>query len=406
MTDSSPAVSDGLAGLLRKRLADRLADGGALRSDAWRSAVAEVPREVFVPAFFRRTDGPRGTVWTPVTPASEGADAWLAGIYTDETLVTQLDGGVHPGEVDGPLGGDPTSSSTLPSLVVRMLEDLNPQEGQRVLEVGTGTGYSTALMCHRLGSDHVTSVEYDPAVASRARSALATAGYEPRLIHGDGLLGDGRLGQHGAGSYDHLIATCSVRTVPGAWLNQVKAGGTILTTVSGRLHGSGLVRLTVEDGRRAHGRFLPGTVSFMTARPHAAPVLTDAGVLLRRPARERRARYGPDVLSDWMPQFLAQLAAPGAQYLGTGIDGGPVLDHVIDPRDGSFATLVPDRDDGAFRVRQGGPTRLWDRIEAAISTWSRAGSPPQTAFTLTITPTGQRVQLETPDGRRWWCLPG
>ncbi|QDY77492.1 ATP-grasp peptide maturase system methyltransferase [Streptomyces qinzhouensis] len=401
MTDPTPAAAaDGPAGRLRERLADRLTDTGMLRSAAWRTAVTDVPREIFVPAFFRWSDGPRGTVWTPVTPASEGADAWLEEVYADETLVTQLDGAVHPGEVGGPVGGNPTSSSTLPSLVVRMLEDLNPQDGQRVLEVGTGTGYSTALMCHRLGSEHVTSVEYDPTAASGARSALATAGYTPRLIHGDGLLGD-----EGDGPYDHLIATCSVRTVPDAWLNRVRAGGTILTTVSGWLHGSGLVRLAVEDGGRAHGRFLPGTVSFMIARPHAAPALPDVGVLLRQAAQERRARYGPEVLSDWMLQFLAQLAVPDAQYLGTSIDGGPVLDHVIDTHDGSFATLVPDGGDGAFRVRQGGPARLWDRIEASINVWSRAGSPPQTAFTLTVTPAGQFVTLDTPDGRQRWRLP-
>ncbi|MFI6527077.1 hypothetical protein [Streptomyces uncialis] len=51
-----------------------------------------------------------------------------------------------------------------------MLEDLDPKDGARVMEIGTGAGYSTALMCHLLGSDHVTSIEYDPATAARART--------------------------------------------------------------------------------------------------------------------------------------------------------------------------------------------------------------------------------------------
>ncbi|MFI6527076.1 hypothetical protein [Streptomyces uncialis] len=93
---------------------------------------------------------------------------------------------------------------------------------------------------------------------------MTTAGYRPRLIQGDGLLGD----DEGA-PYDHLIATCSVRSTPPAWLRQVRPGGTILTTVSGWLYGSGLVRLTVGENGTATGTFLPGTVSFMIARPHA-----------------------------------------------------------------------------------------------------------------------------------------
>ncbi|MQS39538.1 ATP-grasp peptide maturase system methyltransferase [Streptomyces katsurahamanus] len=392
-TDGDPAAH------LREQLADRL-QGVGLRSVAWRAAVTAVPRESFVPdGFFRRGNSPRGTVWTPVTPVTEGREAWLEEVYADETLVTQLDGGVHPGDVDGPVPGSPTSSSTLPSLVVRMLEDLDPKDGDHVLEIGTGTGYSTALMCHRLGSDHVTSIEYDPAAAARARTAITTAGYTPRLIQGDGLLGD----PNGA-PYDHLIATCSVRTIPDAWLRQVRPGGTILTTLSGWLYGSGLVRLTVGEDGTAEGTFLPGTVSFMIARPQAAPDLGDVSDLLKQPADERPARHGPEVLRDWVPLFLAQLAAPGAQYLGTRVAGGPRLIHAIDIRDSSFATLVPDDLGGTFRVHQGGPTRLWDDIEAAIDAWQAAGSPPQTAFTLGLSAAGQRVWLDTPD-RPSWVLP-
>ncbi|GLF94941.1 ATP-grasp peptide maturase system methyltransferase [Streptomyces yaizuensis] len=395
MTAPINPAPGGLAARLREQLADQLQNAGLLRSGAWRAAVAAVPREVFAPEFFRQGSGPQGTVWTPVTPATEGADTLLEEVYKDQTLVTQLDGGVHPGDVGGPVTGSPSSSSTLPGLVVRMLEDLEPQDGDRILEIGTGTGYSTALMCHRLGGDHITSIEYDPAAAARARTAITAAGYTPRLVQGDGLLGD----SEGA-PYDRLIATCSVRTIPGPWLHQVKPGGTILTTLSGWLYGSGLVRLTVGDNNTAEGRFLPGTVSFMIARPQAAPGLGDISHQLRQPAEMRPARHGPEVLKEWVPRFLAQVAAPGAQYQRTRVAGGPWLTHAIDIRDGSFATLAPDGND-AFLVHQGGPNRLWDDIEAAVDAWRAAGSPPQTAFTLTVNPNEQRVDLGTPDGPSW-----
>ncbi|MGW1073533.1 hypothetical protein [Streptomyces sp. NPDC002537] len=117
MTDPTPvAVDEQQAARLRKRLADRLEESGRLRSPAWRAAVENVPRHEFVRTFFRWSHSPRGTMWTPVVPKKADADAWLEEAYTDETLVTQLDGTTHPTEADGPVRGDPTSSFTLPSL--------------------------------------------------------------------------------------------------------------------------------------------------------------------------------------------------------------------------------------------------------------------------------------------------
>ena len=83
----------------------------------------------------------------------------------------------------------PTSSSTAPVTVVGMIEALDLGNGDPVLEIGTGTGYSTALMCHRLGEDDVTTVEVDPGVARRADAALEAAGYSTWTVTGDGLLG-------------------------------------------------------------------------------------------------------------------------------------------------------------------------------------------------------------------------
>ncbi|MFI6527078.1 methyltransferase, partial [Streptomyces uncialis] len=64
---------EALAARLREQLADRLEDAGLPRSDVRRAAVTAVPREVFVPAFFRHGDGPQGTVRTPTLPGTEGA---------------------------------------------------------------------------------------------------------------------------------------------------------------------------------------------------------------------------------------------------------------------------------------------------------------------------------------------
>ncbi|MEV5507836.1 ATP-grasp peptide maturase system methyltransferase [Streptomyces orinoci] len=401
MTERVPViVNEEHAAALRRELADGIENNGDLRSTVWRAAVETVPRHEFVREYFRRVETPQGTQWTPVVPGPGDADAWLREVYTDQTLVTQLNGHVRPRDVAGPIHGDPTSSSTLPSLLVRMLQDLDPHNEDRVLLVGAGSGYSTCLMCERLSSKQVTAIEADQGAADRARKAIKAAGYTPAVITGDGL-----LGHPDNGPYDKLVAFCSVRSIPPAWLSQVRPGGTIVTTVSGWLYGSGLVRLVVGEDGTAEGRFLPGTVSFMIARSHAAPALSGVSQILGQDADERPARYGPAVLSDWTPQFVTQLAVPGAQYVGMSLEGGPMLDHLVDAPGESFATLVPATDCGhptdRFTVRQGGRLRLWDMAEDALDTWKAVGAPPQTEFGLHITSDQQRVWLGSPDGPSW-----
>src|SRR6185295_6458940 len=97
-------------------------------------------------------------------------DAGLAGAYRDEALVTAL-------LPDGHGGRAAVSSSTQPSLMVGMLDALDLGDRLRVLEIGTGTGYNAALMCHVLGDAAVHSVDVDPALVDTARARLDSLGY-------------------------------------------------------------------------------------------------------------------------------------------------------------------------------------------------------------------------------------
>lgn len=76
---------------------------------------------------------------------------------------------------------EPVSSSANPELMVRMLETLDIQDGHRVLEIGTGTGYNAALLCHRLGDDRVFSVDVDAELVALTRQRLATGPPSPPL---------------------------------------------------------------------------------------------------------------------------------------------------------------------------------------------------------------------------------
>jgi methyltransferase of ATP-grasp peptide maturase system len=386
MTTTAPGD---LATRLRRRLADELQAGGYLRSEPRRRAVERVPREMFLgDQVYRRADTPQGTLWEPLTQAGLSPTAWIELAYQDATWVTQLDGASYG---RGIIQGAPTSSSTLPGLVVRMLEDLDVRDEHNVLEVGTGSGYSTALLCERLGDSHVTAIEVGTDVAAKARAALTSAGYAPALFTGDGLGGCADRGP-----FDRIIATCSVRSVPRPWLAQATPGTRILTPMLSWLCGAGLLALEVTGTGTAHGHFLPGTVSFMPARPHAAPPLT------RFPPREgesRAAVHGAGLLDDWMGCFLAGLAAPWAQHARLLGNETPAADVVVDQASHSYAWLGRESTD--WTVCQHGPARLWDQIEHAYDTWRHVGQPPQEKFTLQITPRAQTVHLDAQS----WALP-
>ncbi|MFC4470903.1 ATP-grasp peptide maturase system methyltransferase [Streptomyces xiangluensis] len=367
MPDSAPQ---------RHALADRLEAAGALKSPGWRAAVEAVPRELFLhPGVFLPAEGGH---WRPVTALGTDPKEWLEIAYSDQSLATQLDGHLTADQIAGLVTGVPTSSSTTPVTVVGMIEDLEVTDGSTVLEIGTGTGYSTALMCHRLGEDNVTTIEVDPQVAARADAALEEAGFSTWTVTGDGL-----LGHPPRAPYDRVIATCAVRRIPYTWIRQTKPGGIILATVGSWPYGTGLAKVTVNEDGSAEGRII-GRSSFMQARSQAAAPL--AGDLSARTAyadSERPAKAPPTLLEEWMPAFLAQLAAPGAQFVrATGSDGERLL-YLFDAERESFAAFTEEA--SGWTVRQGGPVVLWDDIEQALTAWQDAGEPDISTVRLHIT---------------------
>lgn len=367
---------------LRLTLAEKIAAANPTLDPAWSDAVAAVPRELFLgDAAFRLT----GSGWEPVHRKDVGEDEWLRLVYADQTWVTQVEEqdavGAH-----GPVSGSPTSSATLPSLVVRTAQVAELQPGQKVLEVGTGTGYSTAVLCHRLGAGNVVSIEYDTGLEASAAAHLNDAGFAPTLAVGDGLQG---CKQHA--DYDAIIATCSVRSIPPSWFWQLNDGGSITTTICGWMLAAGLIRLVLDDEGTAHGRFTEDTISYMLARPHERP---PSPIFFQLDGSTRRTRLDPGLLEQWAARFVAQLAAPSAELMTT--SSGIILRDVAT---GSQAWTEPD---GAeWDVHQHGPLSLWDQIENALLLWQNAGAPDLTEFGMTATPFEQTVWIGSPAGPSW-----
>ncbi|MEW2622026.1 ATP-grasp peptide maturase system methyltransferase [Streptomyces sp. NPDC048106] len=384
MTDTTPQ---------RRALAERLTRLGVLVSPRWRAAVEAVPRELFLrPGVFLPVEGGR---WRPVTAVGTDPEEWVRIAYRDESLTTQLDGHLTADQVSGPVEGSPTSSSTTPVTVVDMIEKSELEDGHQVLEIGTGTGYSSALMCSRLGEDNVTTIEVDPAVSARADAALETAGFSTWTVTGDGLLGHPRRAP-----YDRVIATCAVRRIPYTWIRQTQPGGIVLATVGGAWHyGTGLAKVTVTGDGTAEGGII-GRSSFMQARSQAeVPIAGDLSARTAYADSERQVELSPLLLEDWMPAFLAQLAAPGAHFTRATSLEGDRLFYLFDPDRESFAAFTENK--GAWTVRQGGPLPLWDTIEQALIDWQEAGSPDITQVRLRITRNAHTYWIEGHPALRW-----
>lgn len=227
----------------RAALVREIVAGGALADPAWRAAFEEVPRDLFVPYYFVGGPGGYERLWG-ADPDPARRERWLAGVYTDMPLATR----VRDGEL--------LSSSSQPSLMARMLEVLAVRDGDAVLEIGAGTGYNAALLCHRLGEDLVTTVDLEPEITESARTHLAAAGFHPAVVTGDGA-----RGCPSRAPFDKIIATCTLPWVPSAWLRQCARGALIEAPLA-----TGLILLKVRDAGYAQGRFLHTPAYFVPLR--------------------------------------------------------------------------------------------------------------------------------------------
>jgi protein-L-isoaspartate(D-aspartate) O-methyltransferase len=387
---TAPGSSRLLAGLV-----DGLSRSGALTPD-WRAAFLAVPRHLFVPDLVWR-DREDGSGPQPVRRA-EQPDMWLQTVYRDEPVITQINDGAPPTVSPDSSAGCPTvytSSTSMPTVVAEMLTALRVEPGMSVLEVGTGTGWNTALLAHRLGGEHVTSVEIDPHISAHARKALTDAGYGAVTVRtGDGTLGDPRRAP-----YDRVLSTACVYRVPYPWIAHTRPGGLIITPWATEYHNGHLLALTVAGDGTATGRIV-GTTAFMTVRDQRIPwipirdiVTDDSETRAEEKLSKRHPRYyvasydAKTAIGVQVPRCVARYTPPEAE------DPDGIL-WFLDQWSGSWAAVhhQPHRP-GPYRVRQYGPRRLFDEVSIAYRRWKAAGEPPAHTWRITVTPTGQHAEL-------------
>jgi protein-L-isoaspartate(D-aspartate) O-methyltransferase len=185
---------------------------GALWSPPLIAAFRATPRHRFLDRLFQyRT---KTQTWQEIITREPGP-AELRLLYADRALITHL---------SPPRRGErqvPISSSSQPTLMAQMLEDLQLAQGHTVLEIGAGTGYNAALLAHVVGPGRVVSIDVDRNVLAEAWDHLRHfPDRQVQLKHADG-----RHGFPDLAPFDRLMVTAATPRLERAWMEQLAVGG-------------------------------------------------------------------------------------------------------------------------------------------------------------------------------------
>jgi protein-L-isoaspartate(D-aspartate) O-methyltransferase len=179
-------MADDATAARRRMVEDQLRARG-IADERVLAAMERVPRELFVPEAYRHV------------------------AYDDAAL---------------PIGEGQTISQ--PYMVARICEVLALQGDERVLDVGTGSGYQAAVLAELASEVH--TIERLPTLADRARDALAAAGYERVRVR----VGDGTLGLPEHAPFAAIAVAAAAPTVPPSLYAQLEPGGRLVVPVGGR----------------------------------------------------------------------------------------------------------------------------------------------------------------------------
>ncbi|MFE2040797.1 methyltransferase, FxLD system [Streptomyces sp. NPDC059477] len=236
---------------LRNALVEKIRESGYACTPAVETALRTVPRHLFVP------------------------DATLEDAYANVPVNIKYD-----------TDGTSISCASQPVVVALMLDQLDAQPGERILELGAGSGYNAALLAHLVGeTGHVTTIDVDDDLVEGARAHLAAAGFTNVEV----LTRDGAVGHAQGAPYDRVIATVGAHGVPPAWMEQLAPGGRLV--VPQRLKGSVSRSIAYEqrDGRWTSvssemNTFMPLRRGIADDDRRVIPLSADGSVRLQAPA--------------------------------------------------------------------------------------------------------------------------
>ena len=160
---------------------------------------------------------------------------------------------------DRPLQIGQGQTISQPYMVARMTAELGLTGGERVLEIGSGSGYQTAILSRMAGE--VFAVEYVSELAERARRVLDSLGVKNVHLR----TGDGTLGWPEEAPFDRILAAAAAPEVPPPFLEQLAEGGVLLMPI-GPIGGQRLVKVERRQGRDLRTEFCPCMFVLMRGR--------------------------------------------------------------------------------------------------------------------------------------------
>jgi protein-L-isoaspartate(D-aspartate) O-methyltransferase len=204
-----PSFEDPVYVVRRHRMVDKQLRERGIKDEDVLAAMTKVPRHEFV------------------------AEAYREQAYDDNPL---------------PIGQSQTISQ--PYMVGLMLELLHPGPGDSVLEIGTGSGYQTALLAAL--AKYVDSIERQPALAATAEAILRRLGYGNVTIH----VGDGSVGLPERAPFDAIVVSAAAPEFPDRLFAQLKEGGRLVVPV-GAAETQQLLAITNQQGHPVISESVP-----------------------------------------------------------------------------------------------------------------------------------------------------
>ena len=302
--------------------------------------------------------------------------------------------------------GDPIPQSSNPARIAEMVALADIRPGMRVLEIGTGTGYTAAVLAETVGtSGRVVSLDVDPELVTRAAELHRRAGNAHVEIHQV----DGTRGWVKDAPYDRVLGWTTPHVLPEQWVQQSADGALIVTPVKvvDLANAHAVIRCRVEHGKPVEATAHPGSFIEMTTDP-----VTDFGQPLRyvdsvigtdeggRAWISISGHHAPETRAESITRQLAatepepEWIDPArwrdftAYLLSTVNEGTPISASTGTQQGFGFtdldSTVLVLRDGSVAACGTGSSLSTLRRLRDA---WERAGRPGYEAATVTFTAT-------------------